>query len=79
MVNENFTNINKLTTAEIETDPFDQAFILLTRAHGMLDALFTLENCGNSTESLCKGSLAATLDAAMASIKEAQELLLTKK
>ena len=32
MVNENFTNINKLKTAEIETDPFDQAFILLTRA-----------------------------------------------
>ncbi|MDV6341229.1 hypothetical protein R2103_05540 [Nitrosomonas sp. Is24] len=63
-------------TIEIDTDSYDQASILLTRAHGMLDLIFTLENSGgDSTGGLCRGSLSAAVDAAMTSIAEAEELL----
>lgn len=65
---------------EIDTESFNQASILLTRAHGMLDVIFTLDNAsGGSTEDLCKGSLSAALDAAMASITQAEELLSSGK
>ncbi|MBX9916789.1 MAG: hypothetical protein E6Q59_01350 [Nitrosomonas sp.] len=72
--------ISTKETIEIDIDSYDQASILLTRAHGVLDLIFTLENSGgDSTGGLCRGSLSAAVDAAMTSIAQAEELLLPVK
>ena len=74
MADEN-SNSTKKGIIEINDDSYNEATILLERAHGVLDVIFTLENSSESTESLCRGSLSAALDAAMVAIHQASELL----
>lgn len=74
MANNDSTSIN--TIIEIDAVSYDEAYLFLERAHGVLDVIFTLEASGNnSTTELYSGSLAAALDAAMVSIAQARELL----
>jgi len=64
---------------EIEQEAFDKAHLLLHRAHGILDLMFTLTitGQGSGVEELCNGTLTASLDAAMQQVNEAKELLIS--
>lgn len=73
MANDDFTS-NTKRTCVLDTNSYDKAHLMLARAHGILDVLFTLDAEG-STEGLMKHSLANTLDAVMEAIAQAQELL----
>ena len=76
MANEDSTSTKEII--EIDADSYNEATMLLERAHGVLDVIYTLENAGGgSTEGLCKGSLSAALDAAMVSIAQARESLIS--
>ncbi|MXS83646.1 hypothetical protein [Nitrosomonas oligotropha] len=66
---------NTEKTIAIDCDSFNKATLMLSRAHGILDALFTLTAHGTHEE-LMEHSLTSNIDAAMVSIKEAQELLI---
>jgi hypothetical protein len=74
MADEN-SNSTKKGIVEINTDSYNEATVLLERAYGVLDVIFTLENSNESTESLCRGSLSAAIDSAMVAINQANELL----
>ena len=57
-------------------DLFLQTTIMLDRAHGVLDLLFTMEN-ETCLGGLSRGSLSGALDSAMSQIEEAR-ILITK-
>jgi hypothetical protein len=75
MADEN-SNSNK-SIIEINSDSYNEATLLLERAHGVLDVIYTLENSSETTEGLCRGSLSAALDTAMMAIHKARELLVS--
>ncbi len=54
----------------------DQAIIGLEGAHSLLDSLYTLELTGG-IESLCKGTLAAQLDASMKMVMDVREAIMS--
>lgn len=60
-------------------DSTTEALMLLDRAHGTLDLLYTLENTAGGIETLCKGSLSISLDSVMMSISQAKEFLLSQE
>lgn len=75
MAEEN-SNSTKKEIVEINGDSYNKATLLLERAHGVLDVIYTLENSSESaTKNLCSGSLSAALDTAIMAIHEATELL----
>jgi hypothetical protein len=74
MANEDFTSNTEKTIA-IDSDSFNEATLMLSRAHGILDALFTLAAHGTHEE-LMEHSLTSTIDTAMAAIDRVQELLI---
>ena len=74
MGNEDSTSIKRII--EIDAVSYDEAYLFLERAHGVLDVILTLEISGDgATKELYRGSLSAALDAAMTSIAQARELL----
>lgn len=77
MAEEN-SNSTEKKFVEVNTDVLDEAIILLERAHGILDLMYTLENSNDSTQGLCGGSLSAALDAAMVAVSRVNELLVSR-
>ncbi|MBS0497060.1 MAG: hypothetical protein JSR51_05345 [Proteobacteria bacterium] len=74
MADENSNSTKSII--EINSDSYNEATLLLERAHGILDVLYTLAISSESaTENLCRGSLSAALDTAIMAIHEATELL----
>lgn len=74
MADENSNSTKSIV--EINSDSYNKATLLLERAYGILDVIYTLEISSESaTENLCRGSLSAALDTAIMAIHEATELL----
>lgn len=77
MADENFTSTKLI--AEIDDDSFNEVTLLLERAHGILDVIYTLQSSAgdNPTSGLHEESLSAALDASMVTIEKARKILLS--
>ena len=78
MANANITTLENEFSIKARKDSNNdlvlQTSILLDRAYGVLDLLFTMEN-ESCLDSLIRGSLSGALDSAMSQIEEARVLI----